>query len=51
MFAQHGTPAIALGPGSIAQARTKDEWIAVEDLEKGERFFSSFLSALSEPAK
>jgi acetylornithine deacetylase/succinyl-diaminopimelate desuccinylase-like protein len=46
IFAQHGVPAIALGPGSIAQAHTKDEWIAVEDLEKGAGFFEQFLRRL-----
>jgi acetylornithine deacetylase/succinyl-diaminopimelate desuccinylase-like protein len=43
IFAHRGMPAIALGPGSIAQAHTRDEWIAVEDLEKGAAFFREFL--------
>jgi acetylornithine deacetylase/succinyl-diaminopimelate desuccinylase-like protein len=47
VFAKHGSPAIALGPGSIAQAHTCDEWIALEDLEKGAAFFESFLRSLS----
>lgn len=46
VFAKHGSPAIAMGPGSIAQAHTKDEWIAIEDLEKGAAFFESFLRSL-----
>ena len=46
VFAQHGSPAIAMGPGSIAQAHTCDEWIAVEDLEKGASFFEAFLRSL-----
>jgi acetylornithine deacetylase/succinyl-diaminopimelate desuccinylase-like protein len=46
VFAQHGSPAIAMGPGSIAQAHTKDEWIAVDDLEAGGKFFERFLRAL-----
>ena len=41
-----GTPAIAIGPGSIAQAHTKDEFIAVSDLEAGVAFFSRFLEGL-----
>ena len=45
-FAERGMPAVALGPGSIAQAHTKDEWIAVEDLERGVEFFRRFLGAL-----
>ena len=46
VFSQAGTPAIAIGPGSIAQAHTRDEWMAVEDLEKGVEFFRKFLSRL-----
>jgi acetylornithine deacetylase/succinyl-diaminopimelate desuccinylase-like protein len=41
-----GTPAIAIGPGSIAQAHTKDEFIAVSDLEDGVAFFRRFLASL-----
>lgn len=41
-----GTPAIAIGPGSIAQAHTKDEFIAVKDLEEGVAFFKKFLRSL-----
>ena len=41
-----GTPAIAIGPGSIAQAHTKDEFIAVSDLEDGVAFFKRFLGSL-----
>lgn len=46
VFARKGTPAIALGPGSIAQAHTKDEWISVQELERGVEFFKAFLRAL-----
>jgi acetylornithine deacetylase/succinyl-diaminopimelate desuccinylase-like protein len=46
VFASHGSPAIAMGPGSIAQAHTRDEWIALEDLEKGAAFFEAFLRSL-----
>jgi acetylornithine deacetylase/succinyl-diaminopimelate desuccinylase-like protein len=42
-----GTPAIAIGPGSIAQAHTKDEFIAVSDLEDGVKFFRRFLTTLA----
>jgi acetylornithine deacetylase/succinyl-diaminopimelate desuccinylase-like protein len=45
-FAERGMPAIALGPGSIQQAHTKDEHIAVADLEKGVEFFVKFLGKL-----
>jgi acetylornithine deacetylase/succinyl-diaminopimelate desuccinylase-like protein len=46
VFAQQGVASIALGPGSIAQAHTADEWIACDDLESGADFFERFLRAL-----
>ena len=46
IFAAAGTPAIALGPGSIAEAHTRDEWISIADLEKGVAFFRDFLALL-----
>jgi acetylornithine deacetylase/succinyl-diaminopimelate desuccinylase-like protein len=46
-LAAEGTPAIAIGPGSIAQAHTKDELIRCADLEAGEEFFGRFLRALA----
>ena len=46
-FAEKGMPAVALGPGSIAQAHTEDEWIAVDQLEVGVLFFRDFLSRLA----
>lgn len=42
-----GIPSIAIGPGSIAQAHTKDEWIKVEDLEAGAAYFKRFIERLS----
>lgn len=44
-----GTPAVALGPGSIEQAHTADEWISVADLEAGVAFFRRFLQSLKQP--
>jgi len=46
VFAEKGMPAVALGPGSIAQAHTADEWISVADLEAGTDFFEKFLRSL-----
>jgi len=46
IFAERGCPAIALGPGSIAQAHTRDEFISVADLEAGAGFFLQFLDSL-----
>jgi acetylornithine deacetylase len=42
-FGEKGLAAIAVGPGKIAQAHTKDEFIAVSDLEKGVEFYSNFI--------
>jgi acetylornithine deacetylase/succinyl-diaminopimelate desuccinylase-like protein len=42
-FADHGIPAVALGPGSIKQAHTADEFIEVAELERGVQFFRTFL--------
>jgi acetylornithine deacetylase/succinyl-diaminopimelate desuccinylase-like protein len=46
VFSAAGVPSIAMGPGSIAQAHTADEWIKVEDLEAGAAFFAKFLREL-----
>jgi acetylornithine deacetylase len=36
-----------MGPGSIAQAHTKDEWISIHELEAGTDFFATFLRSLA----
>jgi acetylornithine deacetylase/succinyl-diaminopimelate desuccinylase family protein len=46
VFAEAGIPAVAAGPGSIAQAHTSDEWIAIDELEKGVEFYRRFLERL-----
>ena len=46
VFASKGSAAIAIGPGSIAQAHTADEFISLDDLERGGDFFLSFLREL-----
>ena len=45
-LAAAGTPSVAVGPGSIAQAHTKDEFISIEDLKNGTAFFREFLHSL-----
>jgi acetylornithine deacetylase/succinyl-diaminopimelate desuccinylase-like protein len=47
VFAAKGCPAIAIGPGSIDQAHTADEFIAIDDLERGGAFFLKFLQTLA----
>lgn len=46
VFCSRGMPSVAVGPGSIAQAHTEDEFIAVADLESGVEFFKKFLHSL-----
>ncbi len=44
-LAESGVPAVAIGPGSITQAHTKDEWIDCEELQRGASFFVKFLKS------
>lgn len=41
-----GIPSVVFGPGDIAQAHTTDEWIALEQLERGRRMLVEFLHSL-----
>jgi acetylornithine deacetylase/succinyl-diaminopimelate desuccinylase-like protein len=43
-------PAICIGPGSIAQAHTKDEFILLRDLEEGTDFFLRWIRAAEKSA-
>jgi acetylornithine deacetylase/succinyl-diaminopimelate desuccinylase-like protein len=45
-LAEGGIPSVVFGPGDIAQAHTRDEWIAVESLEQGARQLEEFLRGL-----
>jgi acetylornithine deacetylase len=44
-LAAGGIPGAAAGPGSIDQAHTADEWIAIGELERGVAFYRRFLEA------
>jgi acetylornithine deacetylase/succinyl-diaminopimelate desuccinylase-like protein len=46
-FAEQNTPAIAIGPGTIKQAHTCDEYIEIQDLERGAAFFRNFLTSFA----
>ena len=46
ILAAAGIPSVAAGPGSIAQAHTRDEWISVADMEEGVLFYKRFLEQL-----
>lgn len=45
IFAGHAIPSVAFGPGSIAQAHTRDEFIVARELEAGVAAFAQFLAA------
>ena len=45
VFAAGGIPAVAFGPGDIAQAHTRDEFIREADLRDGAEAFLRFLTA------
>ena len=47
-LAKAGIPSICLGPGSIDQAHTADEFIKISDLENGANWFSRLISGLSD---
>jgi acetylornithine deacetylase/succinyl-diaminopimelate desuccinylase-like protein len=49
LLAAAGTPAVALGPGSMEQAHTADEWISLADLEAGVIFFKTLFQKLAQP--
>ena len=40
-----GLPSVVFGPGSIAQAHTKDEWIAVDELRAAAEIYYRFAAA------
>lgn len=42
-LASGGIPSVACGPGNIAQAHTKDEYLSIADLEAGAAFYREFL--------
>lgn len=44
IFAGAGIPAVAFGPGEIAQAHTKDEYIQARELAAGAEAFGRFLA-------
>jgi len=42
-----GVPAVCIGPGSIDQAHTKDEFIHIDHLNDGVRYFENFIEQLN----
>ncbi|HTG44389.1 MAG TPA: M20/M25/M40 family metallo-hydrolase [Verrucomicrobiae bacterium] len=41
-----GTPSVVFGPGNIAQAHTRDEWISLRSLRDATEILTTFLRAL-----
>jgi acetylornithine deacetylase/succinyl-diaminopimelate desuccinylase-like protein len=48
-LAHAGIPSICIGPGSIDQAHTVDEFLEISALEQGAEFFSKFVASVSRP--
>ncbi len=48
VFAARGIPSVALGPGSIHQAHTSDEFIDLSELEKGKDGYKAILLSLTD---
>ena len=46
-FQAAGIPTVICGPGSIEQAHKPNEYIDLEQLDKGENFVSSLVRSLS----
>ncbi len=44
-FAAAGVPTVVFGPGSIAQAHTADEWIALDQVEKAAEIYYRFVTS------
>lgn len=47
IFQNAGFSAAVCGPGSIAQAHQPDEWIALDQLRRGEAFFQDLIARLA----
>lgn len=47
-FARAGVPAVVLGPGSLAQAHTADEWIEVEQMARAAELYVELCLALAD---
>lgn len=44
-FAAAGVPSVVFGPGSIAQAHTRDEWISIAELRQATEIYYRFCSS------
>jgi acetylornithine deacetylase/succinyl-diaminopimelate desuccinylase-like protein len=46
VLSRGGIPSVVFGPGDIAQAHTADEWVLLEELERGKDLILNFLKSL-----
>jgi acetylornithine deacetylase/succinyl-diaminopimelate desuccinylase-like protein len=46
VLARGGTPSVVFGPGDIAQAHTRDEWISLKSLESAQALLQRYLRGL-----
>ena len=44
VFSAHGIPGVVFGPGSIAQAHTANEWVAIDQVEAASAVFERLLA-------
>ena len=45
VFSAHGIPGVVFGPGSIAQAHTANEWVAIDQVEAASAIFERLLAS------
>jgi len=46
LYAQHGTPSLVLGPGSLKQAHVVDEFVSVAEVRKAEAIYTKLIEAV-----
>jgi acetylornithine deacetylase/succinyl-diaminopimelate desuccinylase-like protein len=46
IFAEHGIPAIAFGPGNVAQAHTADEFVELDEVFLASQIMEKFLHSM-----
>ena len=44
-YSKAGIPAVVIGPGSINQAHTKDEWLEIAELEKSVSVYKQIMKS------
>ena len=46
LYQKAGVPAVLCGPGSILQAHQPDEWMEIEQMERGAEFLKAVVARL-----